>query len=109
MSLRLTKYLLLLPLTISLFGINLVAQEVEEVIVTSTKKAASVQDLALSVQALTSADLVESQITETEDMAELIPGFIQSPGIGSGTNVGIRGLIGTAVGAWLLRGSSHLP
>ena len=99
MSLRLTKYLLLLPLTISLFGINLVAQEVEEVIVTSTKKAASVQDLALSVQALTSADLVESQITETEDMAELIPGFIQSPGIGSGTNVGIRGLIGTAVGA----------
>ena len=99
MSLRLTKYLLLLPLTISLFGINLAAQEVEEVIVTSTKKAASVQDLALSVQALTSTDMVEAQITETEDMAELIPGFIQSPGIGSGTNVGIRGLIGTAVGA----------
>ena len=99
MSLRITKYLLLLPLTISLFGLNLVAQEVEEVIVTSTKKAASVQDLALSVQALTSTDLVEAQITETEDMAELIPGFIQSPGIGSGTNVGIRGLIGTAVGA----------
>jgi outer membrane receptor protein involved in Fe transport len=43
--------------------------------------------------------MVEAQITETEDMAELIPGFIQSPGIGSGTNVGIRGLIGTAVGA----------
>ena len=99
MSLRITKYLLLLPLTISLFGINLVAQEIEEVIVTSTKKAASVQDLALSVQALTSTDMVEAQITETEDMAELIPGFIQSPGIGSGTNVGIRGLIGTAVGA----------
>ena len=99
MSLRLTKYLLLLPLTISLSGINLVAQEVEEVIVTSTKKAASVQDLAISVQALTSTDLVESQITETEDMAELIPGFIQAPGIGSGTNVGIRGLIGTAIGA----------
>ncbi|MDC0401712.1 TonB-dependent receptor plug domain-containing protein [Gammaproteobacteria bacterium] len=99
MSLRITKYLLLLPLTISLFGINLVAQEVEEVIVTSTKKATSVQDLALSVQALTSTDMVEAQITETEDMAELIPGFIQSPGIGSGTNVGIRGLIGTAVGA----------
>lgn len=99
MSLRITKYFLLLPLTISLFGINLVAQEVEEVIVTSTKKATSVQDLALSVQALTSTDMVEAQITETEDMAELIPGFIQSPGIGSGTNVGIRGLIGTAVGA----------
>ena len=99
MSLRITKYFLLLPLTISLFGINLVAQEIEEVIVTSTKKATSVQDLALSVQALTSTDMVEAQITETEDMAELIPGFIQSPGIGSGTNVGIRGLIGTAVGA----------
>lgn len=78
MSLRITKYFLLLPLTISLFGINLVAQEIEEVIVTSTKKATSVQDLALSVQALTSTDMVEAQITETEDMAELIPGFIQS-------------------------------
>ena len=43
MSLRITKYLLLLPLTISLLGLNLVAQEVEEVIVTSTKKAASVK------------------------------------------------------------------
>ena len=99
MLLRLSKYLLLLPLTFSVFGINLNAQEIEEVIVTSTKKAASVQDLALSVQALNTTDLVESQITETEDMAELVPGIVQSPGIGSGTNVGIRGLIGTAVGA----------
>ena len=99
MLLRLSKYLLLLPLTFSLFGINLNAQEIEEVIVTSTKKAASVQDLALSVQALNTTDLVESQITETEDMAELVPGIVQSPGIGSGTNIGVRGLIGTAVGA----------
>ena len=40
-------------------------EEIEEVVVTSTKKAASIQDLALSVQALTSDDLVEAQITET--------------------------------------------
>ena len=99
MSMRINKYLLLLPLTFSLFGINLNSQEIEEVIVTSTKKAASVQDLALSVQALTTTDLVEAQITETEDMVELIPGMVQSPGVGSGTNIGVRGLIGTAVGA----------
>ena len=99
MSFRINKYLLLLPLTFSLFGINLNSQEIEEVIVTSTKKAASVQDLALSVQALTTTDLVEAQITETEDMVELIPGMVQSPGVGSGTNIGVRGLIGTAVGA----------
>lgn len=99
MSFRINKYLLLLPLTFSLFGINLNSQEIEEVIVTSTKKAASVQDLALSVQALSTTDLVEAQITETEDMVELIPGMVQAPGVGSGTNIGVRGLIGTAVGA----------
>lgn len=81
------------------FSLNVFSQEIEEVIVTSTKKEASVQDLALSVQALSSTDLVEAQITETEDMVELIPGMIQAPGIGSGTNIGVRGLIGTAVGA----------
>ena len=99
MSFRINKYLLLLPLTFSLFGINLNSQEIEEVIVTSTKKEASVQDLALSVQALSTTDLVEAQITETEDMVELIPGMVQAPGVGSGTNIGVRGLIGTAVGA----------
>ena len=56
------------------------------------------QDLAPSVQALTTSDLVEAQITETEDMVELIPGMVQSPG-SSGTNIGVRGLIGTAAGA----------
>ena len=99
MFFRLNKSLLLLPLIVSLSGFNLVAQEIEEVVVTSTKKAASIQDLALSVQALTSDDLVEAQITETEDMVELIPGIIQSPGVGSGTNMGIRGMISTTVGA----------
>ena len=99
MFFRLNKFLLLLPLIVSLSGFNLVAQEIEEVVVTSTKKAASIQDLALSVQALTSDDLVEAQITETEDMVELIPGIIQSPGVGSGTNMGIRGMISTTVGA----------
>ena len=99
MFFRLNKLLLLLPLIVSLSGFNLVAQEIEEVVVTSTKKAASIQDLALSVQALTSDDLVEAQITETEDMVELIPGIIQSPGVGSGTNMGIRGMISTTVGA----------
>jgi outer membrane receptor protein involved in Fe transport len=77
MFFRLNKSLLLLPLIVSFFGFNLVAQEIEEVVVTSTKKAASIQDLALSVQALTSDDLVEAQITETEDMVELIQGIIQ--------------------------------
>ena len=99
MFFRINKSLLLLPLIVSLSAFNLVAQEIEEVVVTSTKKAASIQDLALSVQALTSDDLAEAQITETEDMVELIPGIIQSPGVGSGTNMGIRGMISTTVGA----------
>ena len=91
-----------MPMAIVFFNTDLIAQEeqeIEEVIVTSTKKAESIQNLALSVQALSSKDMEEAQITETEDMAELVPGVVQTPGIGAGTAIGLRGIVGAAVGA----------
>ena len=44
------------------FSLNIVSQEVEEVVVTATKKAESVQDLALSIQAFTAEDVSENMI-----------------------------------------------
>ena len=48
--------------------------EVEEVVVTATRRE-SLQDVALSAQALTSDDLDAQQVTEMYDLGELAPGI----------------------------------
>ena len=48
-------------------SLNVVSQEVEEVVVTATKKAESVQDLALSIQAFTAEDVSENMIENMSD------------------------------------------
>mgnify|MGYP005660512505 CR=1 FL=1 len=64
------------------------AQTVEEVTVTAARKEQSVQDVAISVQAISSEDLTEQHIESADDLAETIPGFGFSQAIGSG--VGLR-------------------
>ena len=59
----------------SFFILNSVAQEVEEVVVTATKKAESTQDLAISVDAYTSEMIEENQIYDLSDLSEVVPGF----------------------------------
>ena len=78
---------------------NLIAQEVEEVVVTSTKKAESIQDLALSIEALTSEDLAANMVENIDDLAEVIPGLTVAKGIGSGAAYSIRGTGSYGVGA----------
>ena len=73
--------------------------EVEEVVVTATRREESLQDVALSAQALTSEDLEAQQITELYDLGELTPGVTFSPAIGSGYFIGIRGSATEAIGA----------
>ena len=46
------------------------AQEVEEVVVTATKKSESIQDLALSIEALSSDDVQANMIQDSDDLAE---------------------------------------
>ena len=76
------------------------AQEVEEVVVTATKKSESVQDLALSIEALSSDDVQANMIQDSDDLAEVIPGLITAKGIGSGASYAIRGIGGSyGVGA----------
>ena len=73
--------------------------EVEEVVVTATRREESLQDVALSAQALTSDDLDAQQVTEMYDLGELTPGITFAPAIGSGYFIGIRGSATEAIGA----------
>ena len=55
--------------------------EVEEVVVTATRREESLQDVALSAQALTSEDLDAAQVTEMYDLGELTPGISFAPSL----------------------------
>jgi len=83
----------------SFFILNSVAQEVEEVVVTATKKAESTQDLAISVDAYTSEMIEENQIYDLSDLSEVVPGFGTGKGIGSGSAFSMRGIGSYGIGA----------
>ena len=50
------------------FSLNIVAQEIEEVVVTATKKAESVQDLAISIEAFTAESLEKNLVKDSSDL-----------------------------------------
>ncbi|WP_286941088.1 TonB-dependent receptor plug domain-containing protein [Acinetobacter sp. UBA6526] len=75
------------------------AQTVEEVTVTAARKTQSVQDVAISVQALDGDDLREQHITTGDDLAERLPGYGYSQAIGSGIATKVRGLLIPTIGA----------
>ena len=96
----LSKLLLSFVISFTAFGsFNLSAQEVEEVVVTATRREESIQDVALSIQAFSADGLADAQITESADLADYMPGFSYANGIGSGSATGVRGIVGAAVGA----------
>ena len=83
----------------SFFVFNTVAQEIEEVVVTATKKEESLQDVALAVTALSSEDIAVQQIYDLSDIVESIPGMGSSKSVGSGSAYVIRGIGSFGVGA----------
>ncbi|MDA9343098.1 TonB-dependent receptor [Gammaproteobacteria bacterium] len=78
------------------------AQEIEEVVVTATKKAESIQDLALSIEALSAEALDVNQIYDVSDLADVTPGLETSKGIGSGSAWTIRGMGSFGIGAGVI-------
>ena len=82
-----------------LFSTHTFSQEVEEVVVTATKKSESIQDIALSIEAFTSESITENMIEDFSDLAEAVPGLIMDKGIGSGASYSIRGTGSYGVGA----------
>ena len=82
-----------------IFSLNIVSQEIEEVVVTATKKEQSTQDIAVSITAITADQLSADQIYDLSDLAEIIPGFETAKGIGSGSGFVMRGVGSYGVGA----------
>ena len=75
------------------------AQAVEEVTVTATRQAESLQDIALSVQAIDGDDLMTQHIESATDLAETTVGIKTANGIGSGFGISIRGLNMPTIGS----------
>ena len=80
-------------------SLGLAAQEIEEVIVTATKKEESIQDLAISIEAFSSEQISENMIDDLDDLQEVVPGMQAGKGIGSGGSYAIRGTGSYGVGA----------
>ena len=71
--------------TAALAGYTSAEAQLEEIIVTATKKEQSLQDIAGSVQAISESDLKKNQAMRMEDYAKLIPSMAYmsySPGTG---------------------------
>ena len=94
-----TKSLLFSALLITSFTSEIFAQEVEEVVVTATKKEESTQDIAVSIEALTDELLKSEQVYDMTDLAEVVPGFGVAKGVGSGSAYSMRGIGSYGVGA----------
>ena len=98
-----SKFSLLLKNTllfnIVFFSFAITAQEIEEVVVTATKKEESLQDVAISVQAFTQEDIADQLIYDMGDIAEQVPGLGVGKSVGSGSAYTIRGIGSFGVGA----------
>ena len=81
------------------FSLNSISQEVEEVVVTATKKEESIQDIAVSIQAFDADSIAADQIYDLSDLAEVVPGFGVSKSIGSGSAFLMRGIGSFGIGA----------
>ena len=75
------------------------ATEIEEIVVTVTKKSESTQDLALSITAFSEDDVEARQIVDMQSLSQNIPGFVFSKAIGSGATYALRGYGSFGVGA----------
>lgn len=66
---------------------------IEEVIVTASKRAESLQDVAVAVTALSAEDLANSRINRSEDLVNLTPSLtFQSGGSDNASSFNIRGI-----------------
>ena len=88
-----------LLLSFVFLSFSVISQEVEEVVVTATKKEESIQDLALSIEAISAQSLDENQVYDVSDLAEITPGLETSKVIGSGSGWTIRGMGSFGIGA----------
>ena len=86
-------------LSVLLLSLFTHSQQIEEIVVTATKKAESIQDLAISIDALSAEDISDNLIYDIQDVAETTPGLLINKSIGSGSQFSIRGSGSYGIGA----------
>ena len=74
------------------FGLSLMAQEVEEVVVTAEKRSESLQDISQAVTALSESDIEEKNIESFVDLSAIVPGVTVAKNEGYKTIISIRGV-----------------
>ena len=75
----------------------LLAQSLEEVVVTAQRRAESIQEVPVAVSAFTEEDLGRMGVTETLDIAKVVPNFVahNNTGLGTANTYSLRGLNNT--------------
>jgi outer membrane receptor protein involved in Fe transport len=71
--------------------VTTLAQELEEMIVTATRRETSLQDTPLSIQAFDAEDLELGGITNGRDLGIMVPNVVLNPGTGGGGGQGANG------------------
>jgi outer membrane receptor protein involved in Fe transport len=64
------------------------AQQLEEIVVTAQKRAESMQDVPISIQALNTETLRELNVNNFRDFVQMLPTVTMAPGAGGGANAG---------------------
>ena len=65
-----------------LFSFQLNEQEIDAVVLSATQKQQSVQDIPVSIEAVTAADLDKHLVEDYSDLAEVVPGLIVDKAFG---------------------------
>ena len=96
---KFSKKILASVILTMLFSLQIIAQEIEEVVVSATKKEQSVQDVPVSIEAFTAEDIDKNLVEDFSDLAEVVPGLIVDKALGSGSAYSMRGVGSYGVGA----------
>jgi len=96
---KFSKKILASVILTMLFSLQIIAQEIEEVVVSATKKEQSVQDVPVSIEAFTAEDIDKNLVEDFSDLAEVVPGLIVDKALGSGSTYSMRGVGSYGVGA----------
>jgi len=98
--LKLTASLLALPMGMAPFAVSAQAQVNDEIIVTATRRAESVQDIPINIAAVSAQELEGIGITDLAQLSAWVPGFhIIDSGGREQDGIVIRGLNADGLGA----------
>jgi len=85
------KFLFVISLSTLFITQSVLSQKLEEIIVTAQKRTESLQDVSVSVTALSGEKLSDFGIARLEEITAYVPNFVMSE-TGIGTTIYIRGI-----------------